>query len=104
MRCDLVQGEKPLIHWLGAGALLLQDHMEGNYRPVDVEFPYLARFDAAAVGVLGDVSRSGVPSVVVVTSYVVEGTLVVTSTLALIDKASALLADTPVTARLAKPG
>jgi hypothetical protein len=55
--------------------------------------PQLARIDAAAVGVLGHMTASGLPNAVAVTPYVVDGALVVTSTLALIDKAKALLVE-----------
>lgn len=53
----------------------------------------LAQIDGAAVGVLGHVTGSGLPNALAVTPYVVDGTLVVTSTLALIDKAAAIRRD-----------
>ena len=49
--------------------------------------------DSAQVGVFGYVMRSGHPNVCAVTPYVVEGVPVVTSTLALIDKAAAVHRD-----------
>jgi hypothetical protein len=55
------------------------------------------QIDAAGVGVLGHVTGAGLPNAVAVTPYVVEGQLVVTSTLALIDKADALRRDPRVT-------
>ena len=61
----------------------------------DVE--QLQRIDRASVGVLGHVGRDGAPNAVAVTPYVIDGGVVVTSTLALIDKAAALLADPRVT-------
>ena len=55
------------------------------------------RIDAAAVGVLGHVSDKGLPNAVAVTPYVVDGELVVTSTLALTQKAALLRRDPRVT-------
>jgi hypothetical protein len=49
--------------------------------------------DSAQVGVLGYVMRSGHPNVCAVTPYVVDSVPVVTSTLALIDKAAAVHRD-----------
>lgn len=57
----------------------------------------LDRVDRAAVGVLGHVSRSSAPNALAVTPYVVDGRLLVTSTLALIDKAESLRHDPRVT-------
>jgi hypothetical protein len=53
----------------------------------------LAAADAAAVGVLAYVQKSGRPHAVAITPYVVDGCVVVTSTLAYIDKAVALRRD-----------
>jgi hypothetical protein len=57
----------------------------------------LTRIGRAAVGVLGHTTAKGLPNAVTITPYVVDGRLVVTSTLALIQKAAALLADPRVT-------
>jgi hypothetical protein len=57
----------------------------------------LTRIGGAAVGVLGHTTAKGLPNAVTITPYVVDGRLVVTSTLALIQKATALLADPRVT-------
>ncbi len=57
----------------------------------------VTRIGGAAVGVLGHTTAKGLPNAVTITPYVVDGKLVVTSTLALIQKAAALLADPRVT-------
>jgi len=57
----------------------------------------LARIDAAPSGVLGHITSEGRPNAVGITPYVVDGALVVTSTLALIRKAAALRSDPRVT-------
>jgi hypothetical protein len=59
--------------------------------------PHLGRIGAAVVGVLGHVTPSGRPNAVAVTPYVVDGELIVTSTLALVDKAAAMRLDPRVT-------
>lgn len=56
-----------------------------------------SRIGAAAVGVLGHVTGKGLPNAVAVTPYVVGDELVVTSTLALIQKAAAIRHDRRVT-------
>jgi hypothetical protein len=53
--------------------------------------------DRATVGVLGYVTAKGWPNALAVTPYVVDGRLLVTSTLALVDKAAALRLDQRVT-------
>ena len=58
---------------------------------------HLRAIDGAAIGVLGHVTRLGRPNALAVTPYVVDGRLLVTSTLALIDKAAALRLDPRVT-------
>jgi len=57
----------------------------------------LSRIDGAAVGVLGHVKANGEPNAVAITPYVVNGELVVTSTLALVQKAAAIRRDPRVT-------
>ena len=57
----------------------------------------LPRIDRAAVGVLGHAKANGEPNAVAVTPYVVNGELVVTSTLALVQKAAATRRDPRVT-------
>ncbi len=53
--------------------------------------------DRASVGVLAYVTANGRPNALAVTPYVVDGRLVVTSTLALIDKAASIRVDPRVT-------
>ncbi|MFN8024567.1 MAG: hypothetical protein U0Q03_23770 [Acidimicrobiales bacterium] len=57
----------------------------------------LERVDRAAIGVLGHLTGSSRPNALAVTPYVVDGRLLVTSTLALVDKAEALRRDPRVT-------
>ena len=57
----------------------------------------LAALDESTVGVFAYVMRSGRPNACAVTPYVVDGAATVTSTLALIDKASAVRRDPRVT-------
>lgn len=57
----------------------------------------LSRIDRADVGVLGLTTAGGLPNAVAVTPYAVDGGLVVTSTLALVQKAAALRDDPRVT-------
>ena len=66
---------------------LLRINRSASTLHVVITDEHLRAIDGAAIGVLGHVTRLGRPNALAVTPYVVDGRLLVTSTLALIDKA-----------------